>query len=85
MPYNSSGMLCAMRRKILPSAEELLSEIRRSNKDSHHIRIAVFEDVENPTNIGAMFRSAAALGVECVLLTCDCTDPLYRRRLYPLQ
>jgi len=75
----TGGMLCAMRRKILPSAEELLSEIRRSNKESHHIRIAVFEDVENPTNIGAMFRSAAALGIDAVLLTDGCSDPLYRR------
>ncbi len=75
----TGGMLCAMRRKILPSAEELLSEILRSDKGFPHIRIAVFEDAENPTNIGAMFRSAAALGIDAVLLTDGCSDPLYRR------
>lgn len=66
----TNGMLCAMRRKELPAVETLC-------KDAH--RIAVFEDVENPTNIGAMFRSAAALGIDAVLLTGGCSDPLYRR------
>lgn len=66
----TNGMLCAMRRKELPAVETLC-------KDAH--RIAVFEDVENPTNIGAMFRSAAALGIDAVLLTEGCSDPLYRR------
>ena len=66
----TGGMLCAMRRKPFPSPEELLCHARR---------IAVFEDVENPTNIGAMFRSAAALGIDAVLLTGGCSDPLYRR------
>ncbi|MBD4653330.1 RNA methyltransferase, partial [Xanthomonas citri pv. citri] len=42
-------------------------------------RIAVLEDVVNPTNVGAIFRSAAALGIDGVLLTYDCSDPLYRR------
>jgi len=64
------GALCAMRRRELPSA----GEICRGKK-----RIAVLENVVNPTNMGAIFRSAAALGMEAVILTSDCTDPLYRR------
>lgn len=64
------GALAAMRRKALPSPEEVISDCRR---------IAVFEGVVNPTNVGAMIRSAAALGIDAVLLTSDCTDPLYRR------
>lgn len=64
------GALCAMRRRELPSAEELCNGKNR---------IAVLENVVNPTNMGAVFRSAAALGMEAVILTSDCTDPLYRR------
>lgn len=64
------GMLCAMRRKPLPAPEAVLAGTRR---------IAVLEDVMNPTNMGAIFRSAAALGMDAVLLTPACTDPLYRR------
>lgn len=64
------GMLCAMRRRPLPSAEELCADARR---------IAVLEHVVNPTNIGAIFRSAAALNIDALLLTPDCSDPLYRR------
>ncbi len=64
------GMLCAMRRPPLPSLETVLRGARR---------IAVLEDVMNPTNAGAIFRSAAALGMDAVLLTPACTDPLYRR------
>ena len=64
------GMLCAMYRKPLPQPEEIL-------RGKH--RVAVLEDVMNPTNLGAIFRSAAALGMEAVLLTPGCTDPLYRR------
>ena len=64
------GMLCAMRRPKLPSAESLCRDARR---------IAVLENVMNPTNIGAIFRSAAALGVDAVLLTSAGSDPLYRR------
>ena len=64
------GMLCAMYRKPLPTVEEVLSGAWR---------IAVLEDVMNPTNMGAIFRSAAALGMDAVLLTPACTDPLYRR------
>lgn len=64
------GMLCAMLRPQRPSAASILSSCRR---------VAVLENVMNPTNVGAIFRSAAALGMEAVLLTSGCTDPLYRR------
>ena len=64
------GVLCAMRRPRTPSMEEICRDARR---------IAVLEDVMNPTNLGAVFRSAAALGMDAVLLTPACTDPLYRR------
>ena len=64
------GMLCAMRRKELPSVEEILQ---------NSTRVAVLEDVMNPTNLGAIFRSAAALGMDAVLLTPGCSNPLYRR------
>ena len=64
------GMLCAMRRPALPSVEEVCRTARR---------VAVLEDVMNPTNLGAIFRSAAALGMEAVLLTPACSNPLYRR------
>ncbi|MCR5546140.1 MAG: RNA methyltransferase [Lachnospiraceae bacterium] len=64
------GLLCAMKRRELPSIEELCKDKRR---------IAVLDDVENPTNIGAIFRSAAALGMEAVILTKGSSDPLYRR------
>ena len=64
------GVLCAMYRKPLPAAEEICRAARR---------IAVLENVMNPTNIGAIFRSAAALNMDAVLLTPGCCDPLYRR------
>ena len=64
------GLLCAMKRPKLLAAEEILKNTRR---------IAVLEEIMNPTNIGAIFRSAAALGMEAVLLTGGCSDPLYRR------
>ena len=64
------GMLCAMRRPPLRSVEEVLAGAKR---------IAVLESVMNPTNIGAIFRSAAALGMDAVLLTPGCSNPLYRR------
>ena len=66
------GMLCAMRRPVLPSAEEVCRGASR---------IAVLENVMNPTNIGAIFRSAAALGMDAVLLTDEGSDPLYRRAI----
>lgn len=64
------GMLCCMRRRALPPAEALCRDARR---------VAVLENVMNPTNIGAIFRSAAALGMDAVLLTTAGSDPLYRR------
>lgn len=64
------GMLCAMRRPPLPTVEAICAKARR---------IAVLENVMNPTNIGAIFRSAAALGMDAVLLTSAGSDPLYRR------
>lgn len=66
------GMLCAMKRKSLPTAHELCAGARR---------IAVLEDVVNPTNMGAIVRSAAALNIDAILLTPGCTDPLYRRAI----
>ena len=64
------GLLCALRRKKLSPPAELLE---------HCNRIAVLESVDNPTNVGSIFRSAAALSMDAVILTDDCTDPLYRR------
>ena len=59
------GMLCAMRRRTLPKVEELCRDARR---------IAILENVVNPTNVGAIFRSAAALGIDAVLLTAGCSE-----------
>ncbi len=64
------GMLCAMRRAPLPSVEDICKDARR---------IAILENVMNPTNVGAIFRSAGALGMDAVLLTPACSNPLYRR------
>ena len=61
------GMLCAMRRPPLPALSELCAKAHR---------IAVLESVMNPTNVGAIFRSAAALGMDAVLLTPACSNPL---------
>ena len=64
------GVLCAMERRALPSVEELLQNARR---------VAVLEGIVDPTNVGAIFRSAAALNMDAVLVTPTCCDPLYRR------
>ena len=64
------GILCALRRRALPSPSDLCSGASR---------IAILENVVNPTNVGAIFRSAAALGIDTILLTYGCSDPLYRR------
>lgn len=66
------GMLCAMRRSPLPAVEEVCAGARR---------VAVLENIMNPTNIGAVFRSAAALNIDAVLLTPACSNPLYRRAI----
>lgn len=64
------GILCAMHRRSLPEIKDICANARR---------IAILENVMNPTNVGAIFRSAAALGIDAVLLTPACSDPLYRR------
>lgn len=64
------GLLCAMKRKTLSSVEDVCRNAKR---------IVILEDVVNPTNVGAIFRSAAALGMDGILLTKACSDPLYRR------
>ena len=64
------GVLCAMRRPALPTVAEVCQNARR---------VVVLESVQNPTNVGAIFRSAAALGMDAVLLPPGCSDPLYRR------
>lgn len=66
------GVLCAMRRPPLPDAVTVCSSAQR---------IAVLENVMNPTNIGAIFRSAAALNIDAILLTPSCSNPLYRRAI----
>ncbi len=70
------GVLCAMRRPALPSVSDLLSTCR--NGDAAR-RIAVLEGIVDHTNVGAIFRSAAALDMDAVLATPTCCDPLYRR------
>ncbi len=64
------GVLCAMHRRPLPTVEQVCKNAGR---------VAVLENVVNPTNVGAIFRSAAALGMDAVLLTKGCADPLSRR------
>ncbi len=66
------GMLCAMMRPVLPDPMDLIRNARR---------IAILENVVNPTNIGAIFRSAAALNIDAVLLSPGCCDPLTRRAI----
>ena len=66
------GMLCCMKRPLLPTADEICKNATK---------IAILENVMNPTNVGAIFRSAAALGIDAVLLTPACSNPLYRRAI----
>ncbi len=66
------GALCAMYRPKLPSVEDICKNAKR---------IAILENVMNPTNVGAIFRSAAALNMDAVLLTPACSNPLYRRSI----
>ena len=70
--YLTRGMLCAMERPHLPSVKELCTHARR---------VAVLENVMNPTNVGAIIRSAAALGMDGVLIGQGSSDPLYRRAI----
>ena len=66
------GVLCAMLRPKQPTVEEVCADARR---------IAILENIMNPTNIGAIFRSAAALNIDAALLTPACSNPLYRRSI----
>jgi tRNA G18 (ribose-2'-O)-methylase SpoU len=66
------GALCAMKRPASPTLEDLLCDAKR---------VAVLEAITDSTNIGALFRSAAALGIDAVLITPTCCDPLCRRAL----
>lgn len=68
----TQGALCAMRRRAMPEPASILAGAER---------IAVLEDVMNQTNIGAIFRSAAALGFDAIMLTSSCSDPLFRRSI----
>ena len=71
--YNlTRGMLCAMYRPVPKTIEEVAQGARR---------LAILETVVNPTNVGAIFRSAAALNIDAVILTPDCSNPLYRRAI----
>lgn len=64
------GALASLQRRVLPSSDDLLARSRR---------VLLLEDLNDPTNLGAIFRSAAALGMDAILLTPRCADPLYRR------
>ncbi|MGO2745166.1 TrmH family RNA methyltransferase [Microbacterium sp.] len=77
------GALASMRRPELPGIEALLRDVRAAGAHSAGVRsrIAIFEDVFDHANIGAGFRSAAAFGVDAVLVTPNCADPLYRRAI----
>ncbi len=66
------GMLCAFKRRANPSPAQILQS---------GAKVAVLENIMNPTNVGAIFRSAAALGMDAVILTSGCSDPLYRRSI----
>ncbi len=68
------GMISVMKRRSLPSVTEVLAAI-----PGERTRVTILDDVENPTNVGAIFRSAAALNMDAVILTSTCSDPLYRR------
>ncbi len=68
----TSGLVCAMKRRPLPSFEEVCRDAGR---------LVLLENITNPANVGAIFRSAAALNMDGILLTRACSDPLYRRAI----
>lgn len=70
--HMTGGVLCAMKRRELPTVDDICRNAKR---------LAVLEDVVNPTNVGAIFRNAAALGVDGILLSPGCCDPLYKRAI----
>ena len=72
----TGGVFALMKRKELTSISDLIKE---GNLDSKQAVIAVLENVQNPTNVGSIFRSAAAMGIDAIILTSDSSDPLYRR------
>jgi tRNA G18 (ribose-2'-O)-methylase SpoU len=74
------GAMAAMQRPSPVPLEELLGDVKSSNTP-HRSRIAILEDLTDHTNVGAIFRSAAAIGVDAVLVTPQCADPLYRRSI----
>ncbi|MET8168266.1 RNA methyltransferase [Streptomyces sp. NPDC005329] len=80
------GALASMQRKPMPDAAELLVSARRGvvtgdRRDGAGERVAIFEGFVDHANLGAAFRSAAALGIKAILLSPDCADPLYRRAI----
>lgn len=66
----TNGILCCFRRKEMPSIEQILENAKR---------VAVIDNIENPANVGSIFRAAAALGIEACIVTDDSADPLYKR------
>ena len=66
------GLIAAMHRPVLPSPADLLANARR---------VVILENVVDPTNVGAIFRSVAAIGADAVLVTPRCSDPYYRRAI----
>lgn len=75
------GALAAMHRPVLPSVRQLVRDASGATDDRPRSRIAVLEGLRDHTNVGAIFRSAAALSVDAVLISPDCADPLYRRAI----
>lgn len=73
------GVLCAMRRPSLPSPEELIAQAEAKHSAGKKSRLVLVDNVVNSTNTGAIFRAAAALGIDGILLTTTCCDPLNRR------